>query len=123
MQDRRPWAKGCERELSAFDNAVSRASIRKRQAESWEDWRESVSEARRCKRQRSAWLRSTEVAWRDAKQLRPNRFRIKPTKVMLLGCLLLLRSCGIWRQSWRVAGSESDSPELLEGPRTSPEVP
>ena len=29
----------------------------------------------------------------------------------------------IWRQIWRVAGRESDSPELLGSPRTSPEVP
>ena len=28
-----------------------------------------------------------------------------------------------WRQIWRVAERESDSPELLESPRTSPEVP
>ena len=28
-----------------------------------------------------------------------------------------------WRQSWRVAGRESGSPELLGSPRTSPEVP
>ena len=28
-----------------------------------------------------------------------------------------------WRQTWRVAGRESGSPELLESPRTSPEVP
>ena len=28
-----------------------------------------------------------------------------------------------WRQIWRVAGRESDSPELLGSPRTSPEVP
>ena len=28
-----------------------------------------------------------------------------------------------WRQIWRVAGRESGSPELLESPRTSPEVP
>ena len=28
-----------------------------------------------------------------------------------------------WRQTWRVDGRESGSPELLESPRTSPEVP
>ena len=28
-----------------------------------------------------------------------------------------------WRQIWRVAGRESGSPELLESPWTSPEVP
>ena len=28
-----------------------------------------------------------------------------------------------WRQIWRVTGRESGSPELLESPRTSPEVP
>ena len=28
-----------------------------------------------------------------------------------------------WRQIWRVAGRELGSPELLESPRTSPEVP
>ena len=28
----------------------------------------------------------------------------------------------IWRQIWRVTGRESGSPELLESPRTSPEV-
>ena len=30
---------------------------------------------------------------------------------------------GIWKQIWRVAWRESCSPELLESPRTSPEVP
>ena len=54
-------------ELSFYDHAVSRASIRKRQAETWEEWSESVAELRRCKRRRLAWIRSKEVAWWDAK--------------------------------------------------------
>ena len=44
-----------------------RASVRKRQAETWEEWTDSVAEVRRCKRKRLAWLRSKEVAWWDSK--------------------------------------------------------
>ena len=47
--------------------AISDASVRKRQAETWEEWSESVAEVRRCKRRRVAWLRSKEVVWWDAK--------------------------------------------------------
>ena len=32
------------------------------------------------------------------------------------------RNCMSWTQIWRVTGRESGSPELLESPRTSPEV-
>ena len=63
----RPWVRGCESELEVYDQAVSRASIRKRQAETWEEWSESVAEVRRCKRRRVAWFRSKEVVWWDAK--------------------------------------------------------
>ena len=66
-RDVRPWVRGCEPELSGFDRAISDASIRKRQAETWEEWSASVAEVRRCKRRRVAWLRSKEVAWWDAK--------------------------------------------------------
>ena len=52
-RDVRPWVRGCEPELSGYDQAVSSASIRKRQAETWEEWSESVAEVRRCKRRRS----------------------------------------------------------------------
>ena len=65
--DPRPWVRGCEPELSSFDQAVSKASVRKRRVESCEGWRDSVAEVRRCKRPRLAWLRSKEVEWRDAK--------------------------------------------------------
>ena len=63
----RPWVKGCEPELVSFDQAVSRASVRKRQAETWEEWTASVAEVRRCKRRRLAWRRSKEVSWWDGK--------------------------------------------------------
>ena len=66
-RDVRPWVRGCELELSGYDQEVSNASIRKRQAVTWEEWSESVAEVRRCKRRRLAWLRSKEVAWWDAK--------------------------------------------------------
>ena len=36
--DHRPWGKGLEHELSTYDQAVTRASTCKRQAESWEEW-------------------------------------------------------------------------------------
>ena len=68
-RDVRPWVRGCESELANYDQAVSRASIRKRQAETWEEWSESVVEVRRCKRRRLAWIRSKEVEWWDAKAL------------------------------------------------------
>ena len=60
-RDVRPWVRGCESELSVYDQAVSRASIRKRQAETWEEWSESVAEVRRCKRRHLAWIRAREV--------------------------------------------------------------
>ena len=47
-RDVRPWVRGCEPELSGYDQAISNASIRKRQAETWEEWSESVAEVRRC---------------------------------------------------------------------------
>ena len=62
-----PWVRGCEPELSSYDQAVSRVSICKRQAETWDDWKDLVAAVRRCKRRRLAWLRSKEVAWWDAK--------------------------------------------------------
>ena len=65
--DPRPWVRGCEPELSSFDQEVSRASLRKRKAEDWDEWKASVADVRRCKRRRSAWLRSKEVAWWDQK--------------------------------------------------------
>ena len=67
MQDHRPWVKGFEHELATYDQAVSGACTRKRHAESLEELRESVAEIRRCKRRRSAWLRSKEVEWWDDK--------------------------------------------------------
>ena len=66
-RDARPWVRGCEPELASYDRDVSRATVRKRQAETWEEWTESVAEVRRCKRRRLAWLRSKEVAWWDNK--------------------------------------------------------
>ena len=70
-RDARPWVRGCEPELASYDQDVSRASVRKRQAESaaetWEEWTASVAEVRRCKRRRLAWLRSKEVEWWDNK--------------------------------------------------------
>ena len=39
----------------------------KRQADSWEELRESMAEIRRCKRRRSAWLSAREVEWWDDK--------------------------------------------------------
>ena len=50
VQDHRPWVKGLEHELSTYDQAVSGAHTRNRQADSWEELRESVAEIRRCKR-------------------------------------------------------------------------
>ena len=38
-----------------------------RRAGLWEEWQESVSEVRHCKRCCLAWLRSEEVEWWDAK--------------------------------------------------------
>ena len=70
--------------------AVSRASVRKRQAETWEEWSESVAEVRRCKRRRLAWLRSKEVAWRDDKA---QQAQLRRTRGMLSGFLPLLRNC------------------------------
>ena len=67
VQDHRPWVKGLEHELSTYDQAVSGAYTRKRQADSLEELRESVAEIRRCKRRRSAWLRAKEVEWWDDK--------------------------------------------------------
>ena len=67
MQDHRPWVKGLEHELSTYDQVVSGAYTRKRQADSLEELRDSVAEIRRCKRRRSAWLRSKEVEWWDDK--------------------------------------------------------
>ena len=63
----RPWVRGCEPELSSFDQEVSRASLRKRKAEDWDEWKAFVADVRRCKRRRFAWLRSKEVAWWDQK--------------------------------------------------------
>ena len=65
--DPRPWVRGCDPELSSFDQEVSRASLRKRKAKDWDEWQASVADVRRCKRHRSAWLRSKEVAWWDQK--------------------------------------------------------
>ena len=66
-RDPRPWVRGCEADLRAFDASVTEASSRKRKAESWEMWREADYAVRRCKRRRSAWLREKEVEWWDAK--------------------------------------------------------
>ena len=66
-RDVRLWVRGCEPELSFYDQAVSRASFRKRQAETWEEWSESLAEVRSCKRRRLAWLRSEDFAWWDDK--------------------------------------------------------
>ena len=41
--------------------------MRKRKAEDWDEWKASVADVRCCKRRRSAWLRSKEVAWWDQK--------------------------------------------------------
>ena len=60
--DPTPWVRGCEPELSSFEE-VSRASLRKRKAEDWDEWKASVADVRRCKRRRSAWFKSKEVAW------------------------------------------------------------
>ena len=38
-----------EPEHSSYDQAVSTVFVCKRQAETWEDWTESVAEIRRCK--------------------------------------------------------------------------
>ena len=43
-RDARPWVRGCEPELASYDQDVSRASVRKRQAETWEEWTASVAE-------------------------------------------------------------------------------
>ena len=53
--------------MSTYDQAVSGAYTRKRQADSLEELRESVAEIRRCERRRSAWLRAKEVEWWDDK--------------------------------------------------------
>ena len=50
--DPRPWVRGCEPELSSCDQEVSRASFRKRKAEDWDEWKDSVADVRRCKRRR-----------------------------------------------------------------------
>ena len=65
-------------------------SVCKRQAETWEEWSESVAEVRRCKRRRLAWLRSREVAWWDSKA---QQAQDKADQGMLSGFLLLLRNC------------------------------
>ena len=66
-QDSRPWAWGCEPE------------------ESWEEWRESVTEVRHCKHRRLAWL----GFWGGLRggMPRPNRSRTKPIRAMLSGLL------------------------------------
>ena len=45
LQDSRPWVRGCEQELSTYDHAASKVSVRKRQAESSEEQRDSIAKA------------------------------------------------------------------------------
>ena len=92
MQDHRPWVKGLEHELSTYDQAVSGAYTRKRQADSLEELRESVAEIRRCKRRRSAWLRAKEVEWWDDKA---RQVQDKADQGDAFGVFPLLRSCVI----------------------------
>ena len=90
--DPRPWARGCELELCSFDQEVSRASLRKRKAEDWDEWKVSVG----------TFVAGTVVVLLGLglRRLhggirRPNRCRIRPTKEMPLVFLPLLRSSGI----------------------------
>ena len=45
-RDARPWVRGCESELASYDQDVSRASVRKRQAETWQEWTDSLADVR-----------------------------------------------------------------------------
>ena len=69
-QDSRPWAWGCEPELSSYDQAVSWAlfaSDRRNLGRSGGNWLRRLDDA---KPRHLAWLRCKEVAWWDAKAQR-----------------------------------------------------
>ena len=77
-QDPRPWVRGCEPELSSFNQAASRACIRKRQADSWEEWRDC------CRANVDVW-RGLGLRKLNGGMLKHNRFRTKPIKGTPLG--------------------------------------
>ena len=89
--DPRPWVRGCEPELSSFDQEVSRASLRKRKARIGMNGRLLL---RTFVAVSVVVLRGLGLRRLHGGIRRPNRFRTKPIKVMLLVSLPLLRSSG-----------------------------